>query len=147
MVITGPCWDSGRALGWASSGCRGGAAAWGTPAALDGSVTQVQIASFRYRNKGKKHTMPVTGNVWDLEGASVSPVGMYLTRFPSFPSPILSLFFGNYFPVLSFLPVFFYLVCIEVFPIPLLSWPSTEKVRGKQQSFANAKAIYETQES
>lgn len=147
--MTGPCWDGGLALGWASSGCRDGAAAWGTPAALNGSVTQVQPASFRIRNKGKKHAMPVTGNVWGLERASVSPVGMYSTRFPSLPSPILSLFFVDYFPMLSFLPVLFpfFLVCIEVFPMPLLSWPSTEKVREKQQSFANAKAIYKTQQS
>lgn len=42
MVITGPCWEGGLALGWDSSGRRGGVAAWGTLAALDGSVTQVQ---------------------------------------------------------------------------------------------------------
>lgn len=89
----------------------------------------------------------MTGNVWGLEGRSVSPIGMYLTRFPSFPSPILSLFFGDYFPMASFLPVLFFLVCIEVCPLSLLSWPAIEKVRGKQQSFANVKAVYKPQES
>lgn len=41
----------------------------------------------------------------------------------------------------------FFLVCVEVFPMPLLSWLGTEKVRDKQQSFANAKAKYKTQQS
>lgn len=110
MVIPGPCWDGGLALRWACSGCRGGAAAWGTAAALDGSVTQLHTASFSFGNKDNKHV------TWDLEGASLSPLGMYLTRFPSFPSPILSLFFGTTFPCFLFSQFsFFFFLCIEVF--------------------------------
>lgn len=114
-------------------------------AALDGSVTQLHTASFSFGNKDNKHAMPVT---WDLEGASLSPLGMYLTRFPSFPSLILSLFFGTTFPCFLYSQFsFFFFLMYWGFPVPLLSWPGTEKVRDKQQSFANAKAIYKTQES
>lgn len=55
VVIMQPCWDCGLALGWDRLGCRVGAAAGGTLAALDGSVTQVQpgFLSSRFGNKDK----------------------------------------------------------------------------------------------
>lgn len=67
------------ALGWDRSRCRGGAAAWGTLAALLRKFNQV----FLLPDLGimTKHARPVTGNVCLSEGASVTPIVMYLLPF------------------------------------------------------------------
>ena len=82
MVITGPCWAGGLALVWDRLGCRGGAAAWGTLAALMAVLHKFsQVFFLPGLGIKTKHAMPVTGNVCFSEGASVSPIVMYLLLF------------------------------------------------------------------
>ena len=107
----------------------------GHTGSTDGSVTQVQpgFLSSRFGNKDKACHACDWKCVFFRGGICKSYCDVFvalLTRFPSFPSPILPLFFGDYFPMLSFLPALFlfFLVCTRVFPMPFLSCLSTGKV-------------------
>lgn len=64
-----------------------------------------------------KHAVSVTGKVSFSQGAYYDVLVAFLTRLPKFPSPILFLFFGDYFPMLYFLPALFLFFLV---PFPCL---------------------------
>lgn len=126
MVITGPCWDSFLLLGQDRSGHGCGAAAWGTLAALDGSVTQAQAGflSSRFGNKDKACLACDWERVFFRGGTCkfyCDILMALLTRFTCFFHPVSSFYLATFPCFRSFQLSFYFPQCILA-SFPCLFW-------------------------